>query len=208
MTKKLTIFGAIAVFIYLFHIVLGGILWTGYSHLMQPISDLTATGAPDRELLSMITFIYGLCAILFTVSAYLYLKNDVPKIARTGLISFIIMHCVSILYGLFPVDLPGAAVTFTGIMHIVITVVIIPLTIISPILIGLGLRKHKQFKIFATYSIITGIFIFIAGGTTAYFFANKLPYFGLVERINIGTLQLWTLIFSLKLFRKEIGELE
>jgi hypothetical membrane protein len=201
MVKKLTIFGAIAVFFYLSHIIFGGILWHEYSHLMQPISDLTATGAPDKNLLSILTLIYGLCAITFAVCAYIYLKNIVPKITRVGLLLFIIMHVISITYGIFPVDLPGTPATFTGIMHIIITMLIIPLTILSPILIGAGLRKNQLFLSFAVYSIATGIFIFFAGGVTAYFFVHKLPYFGLVERINIGALQLWTLIFSIKLFR-------
>jgi len=77
---------------------------------------------------------------------------------------------------------------------------LIPLTIISPILVGLGFRKIQAFKSYGIYSIITGVIIFIAGGTTAFFFMNKLPYFGLVERINIGFLQLWMFITSIMLF--------
>ncbi|MHB1419393.1 MAG: DUF998 domain-containing protein [Bacillota bacterium] len=203
MIKKFTIFGALGALVYVFHVVLGGILWNGYSHLIQPISDLTGTGAPNKDLLSIITFIYGLCSIVFTISVYLYLKGSVPKIARVGMLTFIAMHLVSITYGLFPVDLPGSSITFKGIMHIVVTGLIVPLTILSPLLIGIGLRKIESFKGFATYSIITGVIIFVAGGTTAIIFANKLPNFGLFERINIGTLQLWMLVFSLKLFRKD-----
>jgi len=61
-------------------------------------------------------------------------------------------------------------------------------------LIGLGLRTLPRFRRFAVYSIITNIILFFAGGTTAILFANKLPYFGLFERINIGSLQLWMLL--------------
>jgi len=185
MLRKLTIFGALGALIYLVHVVLGGILWEGYSHLMQPISDLTASGAPDRSLLSVITLIYGVFSIIFAISAYLYIRNFAPKIARIGMLFFLAMHIVSITYGLFPQDLPGSPVTFTGVMHLVITGVIIPLTIISPILVGLGFRRIQAFKYYGIYSIITGVLILIAGGATAFFFMNKLPYFGLVERINI-----------------------
>jgi len=101
------------------HVVLGGILWKGYNHIMQPISDLTATGAPDRVLLSRITLAYALCSIAFAVCAYIYLRKSVPKVTRAGMITF---------------------------------------------------------------------------------FANKLPYFGLFERINIGSLRIWMLVFSLTLF--------
>ena len=204
MWKKMTVFGMIGSLLYLLHVVLGGILWKGYNHLMQPISDLTAGGAPDRALLSVITLLYGICSILFAVSALAYVKNLVPKLVRAGLMVFLAMHIVSITYGVFPQDLPGSAVTFTGTMHIVVTFLIVPLTILAPFLIGFGLRKVSEFKSFGTYSVITGVIIFIAGGTTAVFFANKLPYFGLVERINIGTLQLWMFLLSMKLFRTRL----
>jgi hypothetical protein len=123
-----------------------------------------------------------------------------PGVAKAGMITFIAMHLVSLSYGLFPQDLPGSAITFAGTMHLVVTGLIVPLTICSPLLIGLGLRKISRFRKFGVYSIITSIILFFAGGTTAMLFANKLPYFGLFERINIGSLQLWMMVFSLVLF--------
>ena len=200
MAKKLTSLGAFAVVVYVLHVILGGLLWDGYNHLMQPISDLTASGAPNQGLLSVITLIYGVAAIMFSVAAYVYTKDFVPKIARVGLLLLVGMHCVSITYGLFPQDLPGSPLTFTGTMHFVVTGLIIPLTILSPILVGLGFGKIEPFKKYARYSIVTGLVILVAGGTTAFFFANKLPYFGLIERINIGVLQAWTFVTSIKLF--------
>ena len=198
--RNLTLLGAVGALFYALHVVLGGILWEGYNHIMQPISDLTAAGAPDRVLLSRITLVYALCSIIFAVCAYLYLRSDVPRVTKAGMITFFAMQMVSLSYSWFPQDLPGAAVTFAGTMHLVVTGLIVPLTICSPLLIGLGLRKLPRFRNFAVYSIITSIMLFLAGGTTAMLFANKLPYFGLFERINIGSLQIWMLVFSLVLF--------
>lgn len=206
MWKKLTIFGMLGALGYVFHIVLGGILWKGYNQLMQPISDLTASGAPDRVLLGNILFLYGPPAIIFSFSAFMFLGKFAPKVSRIGMLLFFFMQIVSFSYRYFPEDLPGSPITFMGTMHIVVTGLIVPLTILSPLLVGIGFRRMQSFKSFGIYSIITGIMIFIAGGTTAIFFANKLPYFGLVERINIGTLQLWMFLTSLKLFRTNIAE--
>ncbi|MBT2583476.1 DUF998 domain-containing protein [Planococcus sp. ISL-109] len=200
MVWKLTIFGAFGVLLYVIHVVLGGFLWEGYSHIHQPISDLTAQGAPDRGLLTAITFLYGVFSIVFAASAYIVVKGFAPKVSRVGMFLFLVMHLVSITYGLFPQDAPGAPVTFTGMMHLVITALIIPLTILAPFLVGIGLRKVKGFRMYGNYSIITGLLILIAGGAAAMFFANQWPYFGLVERANIGVLQLWMLVTSLKLF--------
>lgn len=200
MWKKMNALGMVGVLVYVAHVVLGGILWKGYSHLMQPISDLTASGAPNKDLLTTLTWIYGVCSILFAISAIARAKGPIFRTARFGLMVFLAMHLVSITYGLFPQDLPGAEPTFTGIMHLVVTALIVPLTILAPFLTGFGLRRVRGYSGFGTYSIITGFVILIAGATTAVFFAQKLPYFGLVERINIGTLQLWTFLMSLRFY--------
>lgn len=181
------------------HVIIGGFLWEGYSHLQQPISDLTASGAPNKTLMSLITLIYGTLAIIFALSFTVFESRKHHKFVFWGGISFIVLHIISISYGLFPQDLPNAETTLLGIMHIVITALIIPFTILTPILIGLGFIKVPVWKTFGIYSIITGIMIILLGGASGYFFVEKLPYFGLIERLNIGTLQLWTFLLSLKL---------
>jgi len=193
--------GMLAVVFYLLHILIGGILWKTYNHLQQPISDLTATGAPNRFLLLLFTNIYGGLALIFAVSFTLFEREKRHKIFFLGGISFIILHVVSISYSFFPQDLPGAEPSFAGMMHLAITALIVPFTILTPLLIGFGLKKEKAWKTLGNFSLICGILIIIFGGLTGFFFAKGLPYFGLVERINIGTLQIWTFVMSYKLLK-------
>jgi hypothetical protein len=192
--------GTLAIVFYILHVVIGGIKWKGYSHLQQPISDLTATGAPNRILMLTLTTIYGLLALLFAISFTALKSSEHNSLVFGGGVSFILMHLVSVIYPLFPQDLPGAKATLRGKMHIYITALIVPFTILTPFLIGFGFISEPQWHAFAVYSIITGIMILVFGGTTAVFYAKKLPYFGLVERLNIGALQVWTFVFSLVLF--------
>jgi len=196
--------GMLAVVIYLLHILLGGYFWKTYSHLQQPISDLTATGAPNRFLLLMFTNIYGVLALIFAVSFTIFERKERHKLVFWGGISFIILHVVSISYSFFPQDLPGAEPTFAGTMHLVVTVLIVPFTILTPLLIGFGLKKEKAWKTLGNFSLICGILIIIFGGLTGFFFAKGFPYFGLVERINIGTLQSWTFVMSYKLLKSKL----
>ena len=197
--KGLMLSGVLSVVFYVLHVVIGGIKWKGYSHLQQPISDLTATGAPNRALMLTLTTIYGFLALLFAVLFTILKSKEHHSLVFWGGISFIVLHLVSILYPLFPQDLPGAKVTFRGRMHILITALIVPFTIITPFLMGFGFISETQWHALGVYSIITGILILIFGGTTAVFYAKRLPYFGLVERLNIGALQVWTFVFSLEL---------
>ena len=99
----------------------------------------------------------------------------------------------------FPQDLPGNEVTFPGKMHMIVTVLIVPLTILSPLLIGAGMRKTNEHKKLGAFSIYCSILIFISGGLAGIFFAKNISYFGLVERLNIGTLQVWTSILSYRI---------
>ncbi len=198
--KNILLFsGVMAVIVYVLHVVIGGILWQGYSHLHQPISDLTATGAPNRTFLLVLTSGYGLLALIFAISFTILESKKHRKIVFWGGISFILLHIVSISYSFFPQDLPGTETTFKGMMHLVVTMLIVPLTIFTPLLIGFGFKKEKAWKTIGNFSLFCGIFIIIFGGMSGYFFANQLPYFGLVERLNIGTLQIWTFILSYKL---------
>lgn len=203
MWKKLTITGILGTLAYVLHVVLGGFLWKGYSHLMQPISDLTGQGAPDRLFLLNITRIYELFSLAFAISAYMVLRGFAPKIAKVGMILFFAMHVVSVLYGIFPEDLAGSKPTFTGMMHFVITGLIVPLTVLSILFVGLGMKKIEEHKRYGVYSIITSIIIFCVGGFTVIILANKLSYFGLFERINIGSLQLWMAVTSWLLFKNK-----
>lgn len=203
MNKKTnTIFillGSVAVLLYVVHVLLGGLLWPNYSHLQQPISDLTATGSPHRQLLLFFTTLYGILILVFALWLTFAESKKHSKQFLWGGICFIFLHLISNVFSFFPEDLAGQPVTFRGTMHIILTVFIVPFTILSPLFFGLALVKEPAWKSFGIYSIVTCIAILVFGATSGIFFAKKIAYFGIVERLNIGTLQLWTFIFSVKL---------
>lgn len=201
-SKFLLSTGMLAVAVYIAHVLIGGALWDEYQHLHRPISDLTGSGAPDRGLLLWFTNIYGVLALVFAISFTMFVASRRSVILLLGGISLILLHIVSISYSFFPQDLPGSEPTFAGMMHIVVTVLIVPFTILSPLLIGIGLRKEPRWQNLGRFSILCGMLILVFGGLTGYFFANKLSYFSLLERLNIGMLLIWTFVLSLSLSRK------
>jgi hypothetical protein len=203
MWKKLAVLGMIGVAFYVAHVVLGGILWHGYNHLQQPVSDLTGRGAPNRDLMGILTWIYGVCVLIFAVSLLGYFRRVRSGLLTAGLSLYLALFLVSLSYAFFPEDLAGAAPTFTGTMHLVVTFVIVPLTILFPFFVGAGMRRLDGWSGYARYCFVTGVLIFLAGGITAMLFARKLPYFGLAERINLGLLQLWTFMTSLRVVTRK-----
>jgi hypothetical protein len=201
MKRILLLAGVLGALAYLSHVVIGGILWQGYNHLMQPISDLTGSGAPDRGLLSAILYVYSFFSILFGIAALVRFASLKLRGGVWGMVLFLAMQIVSLSYNFFPEDLPGTAMTFLGTMHIVVTALIVPFTIGAPLVTGIGIHKAEGLRGIGVFSMVCGIVIFFAGGTSAIFYARKLLSFGLVERINIGTLQTWVFVTSLALFR-------
>jgi hypothetical membrane protein len=204
--RKLLVFGMLAPLVYLSHVVIGGLLWKGYSHLEQPISDLTSAVAPDRVLLNNIMYACGLFSMIFFISVFMYLRKVKSKALKTGTVLLIVFELISISYLFFLQDEIGSKLTFAGLMHLVVTGLIVPVIIAAPIFLGIGFRKLQGFKSFSIYSIFTSVFIFITGGTSVIVLSNKLHYFGVWERLNMASIYLWIFLLALKLFRTDIIE--
>lgn len=194
--------GLIAALAYVFHVVLGGILWPGYNHFLQAISDLTGAGAPNRYLLEGILRVYNVGTLVFGFFAFMYFHKRAWKLASLSMILFLCMQILTMLYPLFPQEAGGGIETFAGLMHLVLTAILVPFTIAAPFCLAFGLRGKESWQFFSRFSLVCGILIFVFGGLSGFFFAQKLSGFGLVERLNLGTLQLWTALLSLSIFFK------
>jgi hypothetical protein len=193
--------GAVSVVVYTLHVVIGGALWEGYSHIRQPISDLTATGAPNAPLLRTYTFIYGVLGVVFSFSLFMVLKNRGGRVLKIGTVLLLIMEFSSFSgYALFPLDISGEVNSIRNIMHIIVTAVVVITTIASAFLIGIGLKKIPAAAAVGIFVLACGGVIDLSGAGTAVIAARGIPLTGLVERINIFTLQLMVLVLSLRFF--------
>ena len=195
--------GALGALVYMAHIVMGGILWDGYSHVRQTISELTGNEAPDSEMLRIFTIAYGVLAAIFSAAVYiLFRKYQVDGIARFGAILLLMMHIVSLIgYGLFPLEQGGKVLTFGNFMHLAITAVVVIATAGALLAIGYGLWLSKNFHGIGLFTLVCAIIVVLAGVATPIVLNNGLPYAGLVERVTIFTLQLWAFVLSLYLYK-------
>ena len=204
--------GMISTIIYLLHVIVGGILWNGYSHIEQPISDLTSITAPNKILLSVMTNMYGIFALIFVIVLYRLLKPHDSWLLRNGLLLLIIMEAVSFVgYLLFPLESSGVEKpSFQNIMHIVVTIIVVVTTIGSTFLLGIGFLRIQRTKRLGLYIFVSAITITISGILTGFVIANELPIIGLIERINIFALQGIVFLLSYIMYRefKNYGSLK
>lgn len=197
--------GAVGILLYFAHVFIGGALWQGYNPITQTISELTGTGAPNASFLRVLTTAYGIFVVFYSFFMYFTFKNwQLNKIARIGAILLIIMELTSLIgYGLFPLDMNKSMARFQNLMHIVVTVVVVVTTLGSVYCIAIGLKKSPGHKMFGAFILICAVIITVAGLMTPVTMANNFPMAGLVERINIFTLQIWLFVSSIYLFSKK-----
>ena len=66
--------GALAPFVYLIAVIIGGYLWSGYSQYSETVSTLTSSGAPNQEFLTPLFAIYNVFIIVLAVGLYFGVK--------------------------------------------------------------------------------------------------------------------------------------
>jgi hypothetical membrane protein len=203
--KLIPLFGIFSVILYFLHVILGEIFYKGYNPLAQAISDLTAVNSPSKNIAGLFSMLYGLCAVTFSIGFFTCLKNKINKAVNVSSFIFCIMNIVSFFgYTFFPLSESGYANTFQDKMHMVVTVLVVLLTIVSLILFFIGFFRAKGHKWLGVISIIT-LLILMAGAVLI----NILPkeYFGVAERINVYSIIIYTGILSLwmKIYIKNNG---
>ncbi len=193
--KLIPLLGILSVIFYFLHVILGEIFYEGYNPLAQAISDLTASNSPSKNIARLFSTLYGICTVCFSIGFFVYLKNKINKALTVSSFVFCVMNTISFLgYTFFPLSESGYAGAFQDKMHLVVTVLVVLLTIISLVLFSIGFFKAKEHKWLTVISICT-LLVLMTGAMLI----NILPkaYFGVAERINVYSIIIYTGILSL-----------
>ena len=202
MDRKFLYYGGIfAPIVFLLNDVIGGLITPNYNYIEQPISDLTQAGS-TYLFGSVILFIAAILALIFGIGIISHYKFNVNKMIFIGGVSLIIIAFFNSLTGtIFPQDpRDGSVATFAGNMHLILVGIVVVLTFIALILIGIGFYRHRQWKSFRNFSLISlGIMLIFGGILTPYIISNNIELLGLVERVVAYVFQIWSVILAYKL---------
>ena len=206
MKKVLLLSGMFAAVVYAGTVILGGLIRPGYSHLSKAISELVAEGAPNRSILSSLFLIYNLLLGAFGFGIFLKTK-DQPRGQKSGYIgslALILVGMAGISMELaFPQDPGGIPTTFAGTMHLIMAGVASLGTMVAILFLASWFRGFTDLKRYLVYSWISVAIVFISGGLSAVAMANHHPFFGLIERITIGTFILWLFVIGRRMVQLE-----
>ena len=200
----LALSGIAAAIIYVLAVVLGGALRPGYSHISRFVSELIASGAPNKPALDGLFAAYNALTVAFGWALVLQVRSTEPtdggSIGIIGAIVLIIEGIIGLAILFFPQDPVGAKSTTTGTTHIVLAGLSSLATILAILFIGLWLGRDPTLRGYASYSFITVAFIFISGGVAAATAAARSPPPRLAGRLPIAGFLQWIAVMSLTIY--------
>ena len=176
--------------------------YEGYNSASQTVSELSAIDTPTRTLWVSLALVYTLLMIAFGLGVWKSAEGNRNLRIAGGLM------ILNVVVGLFwpPMHqrevLAAGGGTLTDTLHIVFTMITVPLFLLS---IGFGASTFgKRFRI---YSIVTIAVLIVFGVLTGLdsprMEANlSTPWIGVWERISIGAYMLWVVVFAVALLKK------
>jgi Protein of unknown function (DUF998) len=195
--------GILGVLLFVVTTIIGGILFPGYSHTAQFISESYAIGTAHGPMLRFLGFLpSGLCIAAF---AY-YAVKALPKsgLTRFGFAAIGIFYgLATVMVSIFPCDAGcdsgPVSPSVSQLIHNLsgfLTYMIVPLSLI---LLGITARRWPNGKTISTLGIVCGITAMLFVGILT---ANLHSGFvGLYQRIIEGSILFWVLACSLYLRR-------
>lgn len=189
-----TLIMAIAVFAvisYFLHIIFGTLAYPGYDWLSQPVSDLTAEGAPSMSVARRYSNLYGILTSMVSIFILIQQKKIKNHKLRLGSIFISMMYLLSAIgYALFPLDEVGSQMSFQNIMHIVVTIGVVFLTIVALMILMLA---FKELKLYSWFIITLTAFLLMMSGAMLTNLAS-VAYLGLFERFSVFSAVIYHLV--------------
>ncbi len=190
MNKKLInwigLAGILSFISYTAAVVFSPMAFPGYKWMEQAVSDLSAESAPSRVLWERLSAFYGVGGMVcITCVAVFISENKISsKLFRLGVYLFAIMNLISnVGYKMFSLSDSGKEIeSFQEVMHMVVTIAVVPLSIVSLVIIIIAGCKDKQIRGIGIWAAVALVMMFIGAIGTI---AVPPEYFGIVERFSV-----------------------
>lgn len=179
--SHLGIFGSLSLLSYGAMVLFSPLAYPGYDWMSMAVSDLSAVGAPSRELAAQLNSLFGPCAVVSIMAVCVAVRKCEEKLLRSGVYLFAAMEWLcTIGYGCFPWISDAQGTNIQNIIHILVTVFVVLLSIVSMIMIFCGTRK-SNLKSLGIWSLGC-LFVMFAGAIGTNMFPKNV--FGIFERMS------------------------
>jgi hypothetical protein len=204
-TQLLLACGTLSALLYMAMNIIVPMQWPEYDSMSQTVSELSAIGAPTRQLWNWLSLPYALLTVAFSIGILLSGRKN-EKLMFTGFL-LLFLSGLGFLWPLAPMHsreaLAAGASSTSDMMHIglgALTEILFLVTLFYTAKIF-----GERFRIF---SIMTFLAILFFGFLTILDAPNlqknlPTPFLGVWERINIAVFLLWTVVLSFALLRQK-----
>jgi hypothetical protein len=197
----LLICGILAPLIYVGSDILAGMSWEGYSFLSRAVSELRGIGAPTRQFLMPILFIYALLEIAFGIG--IVKAAESKRLLRVIGGMLIGLGLLDVTGPMFAMNASEAVGSITNTIHIAATALTV-LFILLIVILGIFING-KWFRIYSIFTLL----IVIGGSALTFMQIPRIaanlptPWLGLTERVNIYSYMLWLAVLAIVLWREQ-----
>ncbi len=199
--RSLFLTGIVGAAIFVFNVVLGGMITPDYSHLRHAVSELTQSGAQNTVLLSTFFILSALLFLVFGVAVYRKYHRNRERVAIGGIMIALYAVQAVLLASIFPQDPIGSEATFPGTMHLVVVGISALCIMAAILLVGYGVDQSSSlWRGFRLYSILSLVIMLVSGASTGILIANNIDLLGLVERVTQLAYLQWFVVFAYKAY--------
>ncbi len=182
--------------------LISGLLYEGYSHRDQAISELTAFGSPVRPLMLTAMMVHGLLLVVFAVGLWRLSRERILH-GVAGL--FIAAWVVGLPnHTIWAMSSRGMDAGFNDTMHITGTIVWSLLVAAAVVLSAVAYRGRFRIYAIATLVILAG-FGAAASFAMAGLEQDMTPWAGAFERINAYAYFAWVIVLAVTWERHHAG---
>lgn len=194
--------GIVALLSYTVAVVFSPLDYLGYNWMAQAVSDLSASNAPSLGLWNQLSSLYNICTLICAMMVCAGIQGKGSRLLRSGIYLFTAMEWISAVgFSMFPLSDSGYAGTFQDEMHILSTILVVLLSIVSLVMLIIAGAKRKEYRSFGVFAgIALGVMLVGALGM------NIVPkeYFGVVERFSVFAAVGYNAVLGIELFRIDL----
>ena len=194
--------GIVALLSYTAAVVFSPLAYPGYNWMAQAVSDLSAANAPSLRLWNQLSSLYNISTLICAMMVCAGIQGKGSRLLRSGIYLFTAMEWISAVgFSMFPLSDSGYAGTFQDKMHILSTILVVLLSIVSLVILIIAGVKRKEYRSFGVFAgIALGMMLVGALGM------NIVPkeYFGVVERFSVFAAVGYNAVLGIELFRIDL----
>ena len=181
--QRLGLLGVVSFLSYTAAVVSAPLAYPGYNWMAQAVSDLSAANAPSLALWNQLSALYNVCEVVCVTVVCIGIQGRKTKLLRSGIYLFAVMEWISAVgYRMFPLSVSGYAGAFQDVMHMAVTALVVPMSIVSLVIIIVAGSKSKRCRSYGVCAAIALAMMLVGA------MGMKIvpaAYFGAVERFSV-----------------------